>query len=87
MFGFLEKNEGIAVRHQQGSLTFQEFKRQLALFGDRLRGLGLSPGDRVALLLPNSLELLAGLYACLQMANGKVDQKEILRLLSAHGSF
>jgi long-chain acyl-CoA synthetase len=87
MFGFLEKNEGIAVRHQQGSLTFQEFRQLLDLLGTRLLGLGVSPGDRVALLLPNSLELLAGFYACLLQGlvavpiNERLTPREVTRIL------
>lgn len=65
MLGFLNLREGVAVRHQTGSLTFLELNATLSRVLDDLDGLGLEPGDRVATVLPNSLELLASYYACL----------------------
>jgi acyl-CoA synthetase (AMP-forming)/AMP-acid ligase II len=65
VFGFLGLREGVAVRHQRGSLTFGELNNLLGRACARLDGLGLTPGDRVATVLPNSLDLLVGYYACL----------------------
>lgn len=65
MFGFLELRDGVAVRHQRGALTFDELNRLLGRACALLDGLGLTPGDRVATVLPNSLELLVSYYACL----------------------
>jgi acyl-CoA synthetase (AMP-forming)/AMP-acid ligase II len=65
MFGFLDLEDGVAVRHQHGVLTFREFGQLLGVLSARLDDIGLEPGDRVAAILPNSLELLAAYYACL----------------------
>jgi len=87
MFRFLEFDRGIAVRHQNGSLTYPELNRLLSLLRNRLQESGAQPGDRVALNLPNSLELLAGYYACLLGGfvavpiNERLKPREVERIL------
>ena len=63
MFGFLDQEDGVAVRHQDGTLTYTEFSQLVRLLAAHLQEIGLEPGDRVAAILPNSLELLVSYYA------------------------
>ncbi len=65
MFGLLDRSDAVAVRHQAGSLTFDELRRLIGRVAAGLDELGLEPGDRVATVLPNSLGLLVSYYACL----------------------
>ena len=65
MFGLLDRSDAVAVRHQAGSLTFDELRRLIGRVAAGLDELGLEPGDRVATMLPNSLGLLVSYYACL----------------------
>ena len=46
MFGFLDLEDGVAVRHQNGVLTYEEFGRLVGLLAARLESEGLEPGDR-----------------------------------------
>jgi acyl-coenzyme A synthetase/AMP-(fatty) acid ligase len=50
--------ERIAVSAPQGELTFAALNAQANAIGDKLMSLGLAPGDRVAVLSHNRLELL-----------------------------
>lgn len=45
-------------------LSWGEFKRQVASFAHRLRGMGVKPGDRVVAYLPNIAEAPVAFYAC-----------------------
>ena len=47
-----------------GSLTFRELQRAANRVANGLRGLGLEPGDRVAICMPMMPEILAILYGC-----------------------
>ena len=49
------------------TLSFREFDEATDRLGNALLALGLRPGDRVAVLLPNSIECLVGYY-CLAKA-------------------
>ena len=46
------------VRGETGRLTYQELRERSAVFGGLLSELGVEAGDRVATLLPKSLELV-----------------------------
>ena len=87
MFGFLSFDEEIAVRHQNGILNYREFNQLLVLLGDRLAETGLQPGDRVAFVLPNSLESLACYYACILNGWVAVPISERLTQLETRRSF
>lgn len=88
MFGFLNRSLGVAVRHQNGSLTYEAFNRLLGMLTHRLDAIGLSPGDRVAAVLPNSLELLMSYYACLLSGlvfvpiNDRLSPREVRAILA-----
>ncbi len=46
------------------SVTFRELNVLVRQIGTRLRSAGVQPGDRIALLVPPSVELVAVVYAC-----------------------
>src|SRR5262249_43379030 len=46
------------VRDETGKLTYQELRERSAAFGVLLSELGVEPGDKVATLLPKSIELV-----------------------------
>jgi acyl-coenzyme A synthetase/AMP-(fatty) acid ligase len=50
--------DATAVVFESRRLTYREFWARVARVGNLLRGLGLGPGDKVATVSPNSLELL-----------------------------
>jgi long-chain acyl-CoA synthetase len=52
-------SDRIALHHTERSLTFGELEQVAALATSRLRGLGVEPGDRVALRLPNGPAFVA----------------------------
>ncbi len=51
-------------------LTWQEFERQTARAANGLGALGLEAGDRVAVLMDNSLEMLVLLFGILRLVRG-----------------
>ncbi|WP_232630005.1 AMP-binding protein [Methylobacterium sp. Leaf118] len=56
-------DDRIAVVEGARTLTYGEFRARVAALAARLRGLGLAPGDRVAILLPKSLREGVALFA------------------------
>ncbi|WP_238120973.1 MULTISPECIES: class I adenylate-forming enzyme family protein [unclassified Xanthobacter] len=57
-----ERGAKIAFRDAQGGVTYGALERRTAHLAGHLAGLGVGPGDRVAILLPNSV---AWVEACL----------------------
>ena len=53
-----------AVRWDAGSWTYARLLEEVAAFGGVLRHCGVTPGDRVDLLLPESAELVVAVLAC-----------------------
>ncbi|GAA1477195.1 hypothetical protein GCM10009623_16410 [Nocardioides aestuarii] len=53
-----------AVRWADGSWTYARLLEEVAAFGGVLRHCGVTPGDRVDLLLPESVELVVAVLAC-----------------------
>lgn len=51
---------------QSGGLTYAEFVARVAQFAGTLRGLGLQPGDRVALQIDKCPDALALVFGCIQ---------------------
>ena len=49
---------------QTSSLSWNEFRRQVASVAHALRGMGVKPGDRVVSYLPNLPETVVAFYAC-----------------------
>jgi acyl-CoA synthetase (AMP-forming)/AMP-acid ligase II len=52
-----------AIVDERGVLSFREFHSRMTRFGNALAGLGLTRGDRVALLVPDIREYLEADYA------------------------
>ncbi|MBB2962474.1 AMP-binding protein [Methylobacterium sp. R2-1] len=52
-----------AVVEEAETLTYGAFRTRVAALAERLRGLGLAPGDRVAILLPKSLRECVAIFA------------------------
>ena len=52
-----------AIIDERGALSFREFHSRMTRFGNALAGLGLTRGDRVALLVPDIREYLEADYA------------------------
>ncbi len=50
--------DGLAVVFEEERLSWRAFAARVARCANLLRGLGIGPGDKVATLLPNCLELL-----------------------------
>jgi acyl-CoA synthetase (AMP-forming)/AMP-acid ligase II len=61
-----DRPDHVAVVGPDGRLTFAEVDDRVARFGSALRGLGLEPGARVALLAANELEYLELQATCLR---------------------
>jgi acetyl-CoA synthetase len=67
----LDRHEGLAClwEAEDGStrsITFAELRRDANRLAHALRGLGLARGDRVALCMPMTPEILVILYACMK---------------------
>src|SRR5262249_6326082 len=68
--------------------TFRELHDRVGRIAGRLRAEGLRPGDRLALLLPNSLEHIEPVYACAWLGvaavplNTRLSAVEIDRILA-----
>ena len=50
----------------EATLSWHELNQRCAVLSDRYRALGLEPGDRVASLLPNRLDAVLHVLACLR---------------------
>ncbi|MFA6001176.1 MAG: long-chain fatty acid--CoA ligase [Thermoleophilia bacterium] len=75
-----------------GVLSFRELDQEANRFAHGLRGLGVRPGDRVAIHLPNSPQLLICLYGTLKagavatMANPMYESRELAYQLNDSGA-
>ncbi len=56
--------ERVAVRYGEQYLTYAQFNARVGRLAQTLRGLGIAPGDRVALAQRNSPALLECLFGC-----------------------
>ncbi|MBB6288129.1 MULTISPECIES: non-ribosomal peptide synthetase [unclassified Pseudomonas] len=62
----MEKPQAIALEDQQGQLSYAELARAVVARGERLHGSLSASGDRVALCLPRSRELVMHMLAAWQ---------------------
>jgi long-chain acyl-CoA synthetase len=69
----------LAVACGQYRLSFGELRERVDRLSNALTGLGLRKGDRVALVLPNCIELLDAYRACAQMGFVSVPLSPMLR--------
>lgn len=58
--------DGDAVVSAEGRMTWSELDDAATRLADSLRSLGLSPGDRVASLMPNRIALIVHYLACVR---------------------
>ncbi|MGM9944134.1 MAG: AMP-binding protein, partial [Lysinibacillus sp.] len=54
-----------AIIDEQREITYAQFGDEVLRLANGLRGLGIQKGDRVALMLHNSVEYVVNYYACL----------------------
>lgn len=65
----LDKNavdlaDKVAVRYEDTSLTYSQFKEKVLKLANVLQGLGAKKGDFIAIQLSNSIEFCVSIYAC-----------------------
>src|SRR5690348_7508754 len=56
--------DGAAIVSAHRALTWRELDRMSAALAGGYRGLGLEPGDRIASLMPNRIDLVVHYLAC-----------------------
>ena len=66
--GLEAASNGIALVSIVRSMSWLELERASAALGGGYRGLGLEPGDRIASLMPNRIDLLVHYLACFKAA-------------------
>ena len=69
----------VAVRQGEAELTYAGLEAGSAAFAERLRGLGVEPGDRVALIAPNVLAFPVAYYAILRIGAVVVPMNPLLK--------
>src|SRR6478609_2685343 len=87
-----EHSDRTAIIDDAGTWSFRQFHARVTRFGNSLRGLGLSKGDRVALLIPDIREYLEVDYGT--MAAGlvrvpvdpRLTRRELIDLLCHAGA-
>ncbi len=68
----------LAVACGEERLTYREFNAYVNRWANALAGMGVRRGDRVATVLPNSLELLATYWACAKLGAAAVPLSPLL---------
>ena len=82
----------IATIFYGSKLTYLQLERMVNQFAHSLHGLGIRPGDRVMVILPNMPQLIIAYYAALKLGavivlpNPDVDAPGILRQLGETGA-
>ncbi|GAA3575801.1 long-chain fatty acid--CoA ligase [Microlunatus spumicola] len=69
----------VAVRQGDVALTYADLDAASAAFAARLRGLGVGPGDRVALVAPNVVAFPVAYYAILRLGAVVVPMNPLLK--------
>nr|WP_183341979.1 long-chain fatty acid--CoA ligase [Microlunatus antarcticus] len=69
----------VAVRQGDVELTYAGLDAASAAFADQLRGLGVAPGDRVAMIVPNVLAFPVAYYAILRAGAVVVPMNPLLK--------
>lgn len=73
-------------------LNYQQLNRQVNQFAHVLHGLGIKPGDRVMVVLPNMPQMIVAYYGTLKsggvvvMSNPEADAAQIVRQLNETGA-
>ena len=69
----------VAVRQGEAELSYARLEAASAAFAVRLRGLGVEPGDRVALVAPNVVAFPVAYYAILRLGAVVVPMNPLLK--------
>lgn len=87
-----EYPDRIAVIQDERSLSYRELNTECSCLANSLREIGLSSGDRLAVLMRNSIEWLLLFYACQKLGVGvtlvhaRLMPDEILRTIELAGA-
>src|SRR6266540_1714572 len=82
--------ESTAIAFLGKHLNYRQLLQEVERFSAVLAGLGVKPGDRVGLLLPNSPQYVIAWYACQRLAavavgnNPLYTQRELAHQLADH---
>ena len=71
--------DAVAVRQGDVDLTYAQLDASSAAFAERLRDLGVEPGDRVALVAPNVVAFPVAYYAILRLGAVVVPMNPLLK--------
>src|SRR3954453_10657140 len=88
----LETPDELALVSANRSLTWGELKAESSRLAGGYRGLGLEPGDRVASLMPNRIDLVVHYLACFKAGlivtplNYRYTHREIDHALAVSGA-
>lgn len=63
-----------AVEHLDRNITYAELADQSAVIANRLKGLGVRPGDNVGIFLERSIEMVVGILAALRLGATYIPQ-------------
>lgn len=97
LFKFLETSADWFPKHTAtvfygATLTYQQLERRVNQFAHALHGLGVAPGDRVMVVLPNMPQLIIAYYATLKaggvvvLSNPDADARQILSQIRQTGA-
>lgn len=81
-----------AVIFYGSTLTYRQLERRVNQFAHALHGLGIEPGDRVMVVLPNIPQMIVAYYATLKVGgvvvlpNPDADQEQIARFIDETGA-
>ncbi len=87
-----ERGKDIAIIHEDKKISFQELDKSINRVANGFKKLGISKGDRVAIMLPNTPEFFYTFYACQKSGvvtvpfNTMYKGKEIAHILSDSGA-
>ena len=87
-----EYRPNVALEFFGGTMTYERLREQIARAANGLRALGVTHGDRVALVLPNSPEHIVAFYAVLRLGaivvehNPLYTERELRHQFEDHGA-
>lgn len=79
------RGDHTAVVFKDKRLTYRDFNREINRLSNALSALGIQRGDKVATLLPNSLELLETYWACSKIGAAVVPLSTLLMAKGIEG--
>lgn len=85
LLGRADRADRVAVREREREWTYGELSAQAARVGGALVSLGVLPGDRVAVLMPDCLETVAVILGTLRVGAVSVPISELARQVDIKG--